>query len=113
MDPLAARLGPDGLIGKLNIDFSQVISRTTGRPERFSFPLLSQTNTRVGHMTVRAFSIPPMAKTTPASQSMPVDFESCLAGLKAAEWHLNERKTGILTQMGGDCAVGFSLFCLF
>jgi hypothetical protein len=90
------------------IDMRQVFERSTGRQEKYLIPLLSPTETRIGHMTLRVFSIPTVSKTTQTPQSLPASFNDCLAGVRTAEWHLAERKSGVLTQMGGDCSVRFS-----
>lgn len=103
LDPLAARLGPNGLIGRVTIPFSEIVRLCTGRAEVLAIPLHSNTDYRIGSMRVKVFRIPPLPEVF--ASSLPTDLEGCLQGVKWAKAQQVENRKGTLTQMGGDCPV--------
>lgn len=119
---LARYLKPDGTLARAFIAFKDIASRCDMKLFETSYPLIGQrlespgegggaggtmVPKQIGEIVLQIFRLPPLPGV-PTSE-LPQSLEECHRGLRHVSWHKVTYHEGILTQLGGDCSVGFGI----
>jgi hypothetical protein len=106
--PLLRHIAANGDLAVAKINFDEVAELCFGTPKVGHYPCVQLDaakvpKARVGTIELMMYNLPPLP-TLKASE-LPASVAECITGMDIARWHQNVWFEGVLTQLGGDCAV--------